>query len=444
VDETDFATTVYGSFKRGGELGDFVRKYAPTVPDGTLEPTAPNQLIGIEYFGAVPADYLTEADRAEIEAYPHQTDAALHRYALVVAKGIERRMLETGATHVNVICHSMGCHIARYMIENDIEGLASASKLVRWGTVAGVICGARLARLYDNERVREVGDTLGFNAVDFVHMNPDYVTDHSAVWDHKLHEGNNPLFSGMLIHHVVATNPVIDNLVLPVVLIDLYNPVDEPNDSIVFTEDEYFHAQSDAAGFQTPSGVRLTSTRTSLNLAHEVIRDDERAGLLVAAAITGSRKVFVTLRSITLLVDHEKDGSLDFSEEGLPPAELVAESTVRFNPYLEDTFATDIVAHEQLLVNRTLSIVSMSEGDTVAVDYSLFSGPVFDAMTSMQLEMRLLEVDTYPRYDLDEALVSGSEVLLAETLDLPLSNHTTTVANGDVSALVEVRIESLF
>jgi hypothetical protein len=442
VSHDDLATHVYGAYEGTGEVGDAMRKFVPDLPDGMLVPTAPNQLIGIDYVGAIPADYLSEQDRAEIEAYSYETDAALRRYALIVAKGIRHRMVETGATHVNLFCHSMGCHIIRYVIENDVEGLASANNIVRWATISGVIAGARLARLYDNAAVRQAGDLLGFNAVDFVHMNPDYVTDHSAVWDHKLREANNPLFTGMLIHHLLGTNPLIYNATASFPLLDLYNPSFEPNDGIMFSEDEYFQGQTESVRPRTLSGAALLPTRTSLHLDHELIRKAESAGLMVAAALTGSRRVLVSVSSLTLLDDHESDGPLDFSATGAPPAEVVAESEVRFDPYLADTFGENVVVHEQLLADRTLPIIHMVQGETVTPDYSIFTGPVLEAMNALTVRVRILEVDNYPRYHVNESLLTDSATLLDQTLVLPLIDGTVTVANDSLAATVALRVET--
>jgi len=148
---SDWDTTVYGEIDDPGGVGDDLLAFTPGVPDGSIQPGAPNQAVSVEYFGGLPAPYLSSAEQAEIESFPPDTELALHRYALIAAKGIKHRMATAGSTHVNIFCHSMGCHVTRYMLENDIEGLTSSNKVVRWTSVAATLAGARLARLYDND-----------------------------------------------------------------------------------------------------------------------------------------------------------------------------------------------------------------------------------------------------------------------------------------------------
>jgi hypothetical protein len=56
------------------------------------------------------------------------------------------------------------------------------------------------------------GERIGLQLSDFVIMNPDFVQDYNTVWDHKLWEGNNPYFAGMIIHNNTATDPAIKRL----------------------------------------------------------------------------------------------------------------------------------------------------------------------------------------------------------------------------------------
>ena len=55
------------------------------------------------------------------------------RYAAIVGKYARYVMQRSGAEGVNLTCHSMGCLISHYIIENDVEKLASEGKIRRWG-----------------------------------------------------------------------------------------------------------------------------------------------------------------------------------------------------------------------------------------------------------------------------------------------------------------------
>lgn len=136
---------------------------------------------------------------------------------------IRHKLDQTGATHVNLACHSYGCLISRYMMENNLLGLAGENRFVRWFTSAGVIAGARLARLYDNDSVREVADLFGIGQGDFVVMNPNFVMDEAATWDHRIRAANSPYLGNMLIHHACGTDPRVAQA-LNITLLDLNKP----------------------------------------------------------------------------------------------------------------------------------------------------------------------------------------------------------------------------
>jgi len=109
------------------------------------------------------------------------------------------------------------------MMENNLLGLAGENRFVRWFTSAGVIAGARLARLYDNDSVREVADLFGIGQGDFVVMNPNFVMDEAATWDHRIRAANSPYLGNMLIHHACGTDPRVAQA-LNITLLDLNKP----------------------------------------------------------------------------------------------------------------------------------------------------------------------------------------------------------------------------
>ncbi|MBM4398075.1 MAG: hypothetical protein FJ087_20605, partial [Deltaproteobacteria bacterium] len=310
--------TVYGA-DRGcsGEIFDMMRALGIDrgCGDDAEGALAPDQFAKLEYYGDIPVGWLGQADIDEISEHPWDGASALHRYALILAKYIRHKIDTTGASHVNLSCHSMGCLVTRYMIEHDFEHLASGNRFVRWFTSAAVIAGARLARLYDNPQVQQGAGLIGLELSDFVVMHPDFVADNAAVWDHKPWEGNNPLFAGGLIHHVGGTDPRIEEA-LNIALLDLDNPGDLPNDGIMYTEDEYFHAQAANASFLLPSGEASLATHSLVYEYHMQVPETDAAAVLATAALFHGRKVFVTLEELELKDDREADDLFDLSEHG--------------------------------------------------------------------------------------------------------------------------------
>jgi len=440
----EWTETVYGELDGTGDMGRWIRTFAPHIPDGRVEPDAPNQMIGVEYYGAIAADWVPRDVRMEIERYDWRTDGALHRYALVVAAFIPHIMAETGATDVNLFCHSMGCHVTRYLIENDLGGIASSGVIARWSTTTGVIAGARLARLFDNPTVQTAAELLRMNTADFIHMNPDYVTDHVAWWDHDPHAANNPLFEGMLIHHLLATDPTLAETFDLVPLLDLDNPDDEPNDGLVYTWDEAFTTQDEAIQHVTVEGERIAPTASYQNVDHFEVKETIATGILHAAALYHRRKVTISLVALSLSDDLEQNSIVDVSNQGTPPADISFATTVSYDPYITETFAQPGFVHTQSPEDRSTPLIEMLEGHSTSLDLTVFEGPVFDDQTSLTLDFELLEMDWYPRFGVTEWAFDPHERLLRFTGEVPLVNDTLVVQSGEARAELRVRVHTLY
>ncbi len=404
--EEKLAKTPYGEVKGCGDVFEKMQKLGVKRPCGDTPEGAkkPNQLVAVEYYGKKPAAWLSAKDVKEIEAWPYDKGAlGLQRYALIVAKFARHRLKSSAATHINFICHSMGCLIIRHLLENNYENLAAENRIVRWMTNTGVIAGARLARLYDNPAIQQGAKALGLELSDFVLMNPDYVMDTTAWWDHKLYEGNNPLLAGTLIHHTVATDPKIKEA-LGIQLLDLNNPGDEPNDGIMYTLDQYFHSQSDAASAVTAAGKKLPSTRSYGYHDHMTNPGTEAVGVLAAAALVGARKVVIRLQEVELHDDLEQDNPLDFSQAGQAPADVAAEVLVRYDPWVKKKLGKDVKVSEVRIDHRSAEMFQMKEKSTKKPGLVLFSGPVHDDMKALSLQVKLMETDWYPRFNIKETL----------------------------------------
>ena len=401
---SDLQKTVYGALKGCGDVGDAVTTFKVGVPCGA-DPkydTAPNQVVAVEYYGAIAPAWMTPQDVKEVEQYPYLGGpTGLQRYGLIVAKFIKWRMAHTGATHVNLACHSMGCLLARYVIENDIEQLASKNMIVRWSTSAGVVAGAQLAQLYNNPAIQMAADQIGLAVDDFALMNPPYVQTYAASWDHKLWEGNNPLLGGILIHHGGATNPAIAQA-LNIQLLNLNNPRQYPNDGIMFTLDEMFASQSAAGSVHTPGGAVVAATHSFDYIGHQEATSSLGYRALLVAGLYHRRKVFVTIDSITLKKDHEFTLATPL-ELGTPPGEVVAETEVRYDPYTMPKYGVAALVDNDKMAYWSAPEWSQTQGSTLMPGQVIFAGPVFDDQTEIALNLVLTESDWYVRYGVQES-----------------------------------------
>lgn len=114
-----------------------------SLPLGDVAPTAPNQITEVQYYGTNPSAYLTPQDVQEIDSAPR----GVPRYARIVAKFIRHVLGQSGAKHVNLIGGSLGGLITRYVIELDLEGLASSGLIVRWLNVESTAGGVWVAEM---------------------------------------------------------------------------------------------------------------------------------------------------------------------------------------------------------------------------------------------------------------------------------------------------------
>ena len=407
--------------------------------DGTE--LAPNQIAKFEYFGNTPASWLTPEQIAEIEQYPLGGPKTLHRYALITAMYIRHKLDQTGATHVNLACHSYGCLISRYMMENNLLGLAAENRFVRWFTSAGVLAGARLARLYDNTSVREVADLFGISQGDFIVMNPDFVMDNAAAWNHRLYRADSPYLGDMIIHHTCGDDPRIKQA-LNIALLDLNNPGDEPNDGIMYTLDTFFHDQDEPNRFHSVDGTGLLPSHSYVYVDHMAVPEAEGSVALCAAALFHGRKVEIVLKDILLKDDLESDWGLDKA-----PAEIVVEHQVRYSPYLPDTFGRNPLISENLIDYRTPEMFQATQGQSVAANQVIFAGPVFDDQQDLWLKAEILEADWYPRFDVRElALGIGDkhDALITFQGQVELRDHEFVAENEKARITIAVRVFSMY
>ncbi len=136
--------------------------------------------------------------------------------------------------------------------------------------------------------------------------------------------------------------------------------------------------------------------------------------------------------------ERESHGLFD-GEYGTPPADIIIESAVRYTPYIKQTYGQDILIHEQRLDHRSPEMFQQAQGTTKTWDKVIFQAPVFDQMTSLWLDFRLLEVDWYPRFGIQEWIFDKDQELAGFTGQVDLTSHTFEVNNQYVEATIEVR-----
>ncbi len=415
----------YGYLTGGGPLADALLEYGG-LPHASSYPDDPAQVQGTHYYGVVPPDYYTEDDVAEVEALE-----GIPRYALIVAKQARWALSNAPeATGVNFTCHSMGCEVTRYIIEHDVEGLASDKLIKRWVTWGGVVAGAGLAS--DFSWASYLFDALlGIDPIDLEHMSYEWVEDNLAEGGDR-QVAANPLLGDILTHNVLAVNPrLIVEGVETIALLDwLEGDEDSPNDGIMWTRDELFQEQVSDALLALPSGELVGATSHHAYTDHFQVREDQASQLPGVAAIVGRRRVEVTLERLALDSGH-----------GEGDAEIVVESEARW-PWAEETFGIDAPMDQRLVEHRVPEVDAVAAGDVVEPWRPLYASMVFDGMSSISLWLRAVEVDDYAPGAVSEG---GSDEALGEaTLELPLEDGSYEVALGEVTLGLSVLVVDVY
>lgn len=432
----------YGEVLPDGALEAGIRPYAPDLPDGLTHPDAPNQLVAVEYYGRTPAAWMTPEQIARVEALDPDGPESLERYATIVAMFARERLARSGATHLAIACHSMGCHVLRFLVEHDLEGLASEGRIARVVSVAGALAGAGLAELYDTPAAHEYAVLSPISTTDFVHLHPDYVTDHVAIWDHRLHEANNPTWAGILLHQITCSDPAattaLGGIARP---LDVVEP-GEPNDSILYARDTFFTAVAEDNLVIARDGTRLAPSQSWTHARHHGVEEDAGALAITAAALWHRRRVTIRMTSLEVLDDHERRSSLDLARFGDAPAEVAPEVVVRLAP-------GGAIVHERRVSHRSADLVIAREGEVTPVSEIVFDAPVFDDQRDLVLELTLREVDRYERFGVDEAppgvsLLSSGDELLRVSRTIPLEAGTIELESEDARATLVVDVVEIY
>lgn len=418
-----------GDDRGGGDVVEGIRRFI-SLPHSSTDPNAPNQITATEYYGSKLPSYYTAADEAEVKA-----QKGIPRYALIVAKYARHVMARSGAEGINLTCHSMGCLISRYVIENDVGKLASEGRIKHWVSFAGVVNGVALADI-DDGSLSKLAKLIGLDLIDVQHMNRKWVEANVVTYDNKRVEGNNPNWSGIQVHHILATNPKISTA-WTIPLMDLRGYSTVPNDGIVLNEEMHLQKQADAAKWTTPSGTLLPVSLSRHLSDHFQISEHHGAQALAAAAISGKRRARIYLQSVTLVNDKE---SIFFDK---PPAEVAVESRIR-SPYVRSLDPSDPLLDEVTMERRNAPVLSMTKGETKTPQLLLFDGPVFDAQTSLSVNVKLAETDFYPAGGVNENLLSPNVALGTFDQEVPLMDGDYSASTGDVRFTLRVKIETLY
>ena len=377
---------VYG-WDRAEALLDSVARLTgmPVADGGTVLP--PHVAGATDYYGDTAPPYYDSDDVAELAQVTAQWGGGVPRYALIVAKYARNLMQRSGAKQVNFVSASFGSLVVRWLIERDVEGLASSGAIARWSTIEGLLGGNWAA-----SRDRLVGyiDAVEPFPVDVDHMHYDWVETQFAG---ARVDADNSLYARILIGQLVSSDDRYSGSALSTLM--RTEGVWQPNDGV--------QAVADACFRNVSAGSRLAGLPPVLSYArsnHFTIQDNRGAWAELATFLTQRRRVTVTMTSarVSDLLEPQ-EWYWDWR-----PAEVALQSRV----YSPAVYARWGIFDPISVREKDGAVAPLRRywrnGETQTFTHVLFDDLVLDEESVLDILLRAEEVDWDDRYGVHETV----------------------------------------
>lgn len=346
---------------------------------------APNVVGMTSYYGDTPPAYSTAADRARLDQVTAQYGGGVPRYAQVIADYARDVLRRSGADHVNFVSASFGSLIVRWLIEKDLNGLASNRRIARWLSIEGLVAGNWAA-----SRDRLVGyvEAVDPLPIDVAHMDYDWV-------DANLHrprtQADHPLYAGILVGQMVSTDDEYNQAALSALMRSFGEWM--PNDGVQAVPDALFQdftSRSRLAGRPPTLGYFRND--------HFAIQQARGAWAQIATFMSQRRRVTVTMTSARVTDLQEPDEWYwDWR-----PAEVVFESRV-YSPAVAARWGiTDAICTREKEGGVAPIRRYTQHGETQSFTHVLFDDLVLAEEKELRLVLRAEEVDYDWRYGIYE------------------------------------------
>ena len=375
--------------------------------DSTLsyEENSTNLIAITPYYGNNSPAYYTAKDEQDLEAIGD----GIPRYALIIAKFARHIMIETKADKVNFLSVSMGSLVTRYLIEKDLEQLASEKKISRWLSLEGVIKG-NIAASADN--LLSLVNEFEKQSPDVAQMDYDWIKDNLDI--------KSPYYHDMQIGFESSTHDNASKALLSWWMRS--NQHFEPNDGVQAVKDTFF--ASDVA-------------HTFFYNNHYTLADNQAAWGYAATFLTSTKRVRLTLLDATLSDLHEDN--IPFLH--IKPADIVFESSVH-STKAEEKWGFTKAIDERLLKGKYLPLYAYHDRDiSQTLNQTLFDSYILEDENTLSLTLTPYELDREPDYGVREITGHGEhESLGTTTIMIPVKEGIYPLQGRDWSGRVKVEI----
>ena len=405
--EHDYGQNYYDTFRTN------LIKYTelPTMDDYDKE-NFTNLITAVDYYGDTPPTYYDAQDLEDIEAIDKRYGGGIPKYAHIVAKFAKNALKESGASKINIVSVSMGSLVSRWLIEKDVENLASDKKIAKWITVEGVLHGNYALSQVDD------GSFLNIfieNSADTEHMRYQWIEENLNATPKSM----NPLLYKDIEFSQISLTEGKDSKSLLKYVLPFYDGF-LPNDGFQLFKDTYFDANL---------------THTILHESHVNVKNSIATFLNINNFLEAKKRIQITLLNASLTNIHE-----DITDTN-QVAEVVFESKV-FSPKAKDKWEIDTPMDERRYKSGTLDIYPYKKENTAhSLNQILFDGFVNQKEEALTIFLEGFEIDNSTTYSINESDTHNSrDSIGAIQTTLKLENGVYEISSDEWSGYIKVEI----
>jgi hypothetical protein len=357
-----------------------------------------NVLAITPYYGNQPPSYYTQQDTDEVNS-----KEGIPRYATIIAKFAKHVLAETKAEKLNIVSASMGSLVTRWVIEKDLENLASNKKIKSWLSIEGVIRGNHLA---SKDGLMSLVNIFQKQPIETKHMTYDWINQNLGGT-----EATNQNYNDIELGFISSTNSKEYKL--------------KPNDGVQLVEDTIFS--------KTPNHDPIYE---EYFVSHKGIEDDDGAWASVATFLSQNRKrVKITLTKAEVFDLHEHNYELNSDSEIVFQTKVISQKA-------NETYNIDDDISERALEGGTLNLITYKNiNETKSVNQTIFNNYVLADERELTLKIEGFEIDKLVVYGVTEPTDESSTSSLGEaSLVVPLKDGVYDISAKDWSGKVKVEV----
>lgn len=372
-----------------------------------------NIITAVDYYGENPPSYYSYKDQEDIERVDKKYGGGIPKYAHIVAKFAKNALKESNASKINIISVSMGSLVTRWLIEKDVEHLASDKKIAKWMTIEGVIHGNYALSQVDDDSFLNI---FIENSADTDQMKYKWIEENL----NSVSKAINPtLYKDIMVSQLSFTDGGGSKSLLKYVL-PIYSDRFLPNDGVLLFRDTYFDNNL---------------THTILHDTHLGVKDNRATFLSIDNFLEAKKRIQITLLNASLTDIHE-----EITDKNVG-AEVVFESRV-FSPQAKDRWNMDDPIDERKYKSGTLDIYHYKEPNkTYALNQILFDGFVDSQEKELDIFLEGFEIDNSKTYDIKESKSNSNRDSIGYIqTTIKLENGVYQISSDEWSGYIKVEV----